>query len=101
MRSEFGSLFSKNLKDLIQKDGRSPSTIAKLAGVNKSTVHNWINGVSPSGIEGAEKLAKFFNTSVAELVGKARLNVEIKISGDPLGVFEVKIEKKLKTDLAK
>lgn len=94
MENEFSANFSKNLKDLIQKDGRSPSTIAKLAGVNKSTVHNWINGVKPSGLKSIESLARVFGITPFELFGIQPLSVEVRISGDAKGLYEIRVEKK-------
>lgn len=54
------------------------TTVAKKAGVNKSTLHGYIEGVTPKAIVTVESLAHFFGVDPSELLysdlkeGKAR-----------------------------
>lgn len=92
--ASLSSDFHSNLLRLVKKDGKSEATIAKLAGINKTSLHNWLSGVTPAGLEGIEKLAEYFGVSSGELIGRMPVELELKISGDPQGLYEVRVERK-------
>ena len=40
--------FEENLTKLLKREGLTIEQLAKNTGVPKSTLHNWMNGVSPA-----------------------------------------------------
>lgn len=59
---------SENLKNLLKKDRLSAATIANRLNINKSTLHNWENGVVPKSLIALVKLAEHFEISLSSLV---------------------------------
>ena len=57
----------KNLSVLMEGNNLAPATIAKKLSINRSTLHNWLNGTLPRGFMGFLKLANFFEVSLDEL----------------------------------
>lgn len=86
--------FHKHLSQLIRTSGKSQSTVAKHLGINKSVLHNWCNGVQPSGLEGLSKLAEYFGVSLEELLTGRKMDpVKIEIRGECEGSYKVVVEK--------
>lgn len=59
---------SENLKNLLKNDRASAATIANRLNINKSTLHNWENGIVPKSLIALVKLAEYFEISLADLV---------------------------------
>ena len=69
--------FSKNLRQLLGEKNLSLHQLSKLNNINKSSLHNYLNGVVPRGLESAVKLALFFDVSLDELVfGRSQKGVD-------------------------
>lgn len=85
---------AENLSQLMKQKRTTISSVSRQAGINKSTVHNYLNGVMPSGIIGLQNLADFFGVTTDQLVYGDKLgSVSVQISGDIEGQFLVKVEK--------
>lgn len=65
--------FAESLNNLMSNQNIRLSTLARKLSVNKSTLHNWQNGVLPSNLVALVKLALYFDLSLDELcLGKAK-----------------------------
>jgi len=71
--------FSQNVKTLILKKGLSVSQAALSIGMNKTTLHNYCNGVAPRNLESLRRLAKLLEVSVDHLLGEPEKSSAIKI----------------------
>lgn len=60
--------FSKNLNDLLYKNGMSRRDLADKIGVPYTTVCNWCNGVTYPRMDKVEMMAKVFNVPKSRLV---------------------------------
>ena len=60
--------FRKNLRNLISKRQVNQNDIAKYLEISNSTVSCWVSGKSYPEIKNIEKIARFFNVSIFELV---------------------------------
>ncbi len=60
--------FKENLQLLLKQKKLKVSTLARELGMNKSTLHNYLNGSVPQSVKAIKKLATFFNLEVDELV---------------------------------
>ncbi|RKL61433.1 XRE family transcriptional regulator [Thermoanaerobacteraceae bacterium SP2] len=58
-----------NLKQLRQKIGLRQEDVAKMVGVERSTLANWERGAKQPGLEILVKLSQLFGVSLNELVG--------------------------------
>ena len=59
---------SKNISFLIEDKGLSLHIVSTKSGVNKSTLHNYINGVLPQGLSALLKLCDYFDVTLEDLV---------------------------------
>lgn len=81
MRSEDSIQFTQNLNGFLKKDKKSVASVAKKLGINKSTLHNWQNGVLPQGLPSLLKVARYFNVSVNDLIfGKEKNSILHQVS---------------------
>lgn len=85
--------FSKNLRKLIRERTGTQRLLAKNIGVRPSTLHNYLYGGLPRGIQFLVKVAQFYDLSLDELVfGKKKLPMT---SEEYLGgLYEIVIKKK-------
>jgi transcriptional regulator with XRE-family HTH domain len=60
-------MFSKRLKQLLEKHNLSAAELARKTGIPKSTVQSWLVTGQPS-IDHLDKMASYFNMSIDELV---------------------------------
>lgn len=51
-------LLAKNLDELMKKKRLTLSALSRLSGINKSTLHSYLNGTTPSGIEALRRPVK-------------------------------------------
>lgn len=87
-------LLAKNLDELMKKKRLTLSALSRSSGINKSTLHNYLNGTAPSGLETIRRLSKFFNISIPELMyGDCSGEIRFVIEGRMEGVYELKIVK--------
>jgi transcriptional regulator with XRE-family HTH domain len=68
MNTETSIHLTENLNRLLEKDRRSLSSIAKELGINKSTIHNWQNGVLPQSLVALIKIAAYFEVPISDLI---------------------------------
>lgn len=59
---------SRNINGLLAKKGMKQTHLAARVKINKSTLHNYANGVVPAGIVSLKKIADFFEMSLDELI---------------------------------
>lgn len=57
-----------NLNRLIEGHSLSLHQLAKRTNINKSSLHNYVNGVLPQGLAALLKLAECFEVSIDELL---------------------------------
>lgn len=58
----------KNLQTMMKERGLSVATLARIIGMNKSTLHNYYNGVIPRNIESLKKLSEYFGIPIDKLL---------------------------------
>lgn len=74
--------------------GITLSQVARKLGINKSTLHNYCNGIEPKALSTVKLLADYFGVSVQELLFSEKIDVtELRIIGQIEGQFKVLIEK--------
>jgi transcriptional regulator with XRE-family HTH domain len=54
----------KNLKNLLEKRGMTPSQLSRATKVPNSTIQNWLTGLEPRNLIQLKKVAEFFDVSV-------------------------------------
>ncbi len=87
-------LLSKNLNKLIKARNLTQAQIARQLNINKSTLHNYCNGVEPQGLVTIRVLAEFFEISVHELIyGEKVDSLTLRLSGQVEGQFIVDIQR--------
>ena len=72
--------FSDNLKYLIDKENLSLNQLSRRTSINKSTLHNYLNGVLPQGLIALIKISHFFKIPLEELIFKKEENFVTKMS---------------------
>jgi transcriptional regulator with XRE-family HTH domain len=76
--------FSSRLNQLLIRHEMTIAAAAKLAGVSKSTLNNWLGGVRPTNFEAIAKLARVLGTSLNYL-----LVGEVKPDGPGISLSEL------------
>lgn len=66
---EYQNKFKDNLKELRLERNLGQVELAKAVGVSKGVISLWENGLREPSMYSLIALAKFFNTSIDELVG--------------------------------
>lgn len=74
-REELARLLSSKLKELMERDRVSLHVLSTRLGINKSTLHNWLNGVVPQPLLALLRVCDFFGITVDELCSE-RIGVE-------------------------
>ena len=59
---------STNLREHVKRRNLSQSKLAKSVGIRKSTLHGYLYGVTPFGLQNVVKLASELNLSLDELI---------------------------------
>ena len=67
---------SKNLEILLKQKSLSQTTIARKLSINKSTFHNYLNGIEPRSLITLLKIAKFFDVTLDQLVFGSPLPID-------------------------
>lgn len=68
MKNDRNIYLSTNLKGLIEGKNLSLHLVSSKTSINKSTLHNYINGVIPQGLVALLKLSDFFEIPLEELI---------------------------------
>jgi|GEM_PF-764321 len=82
--------FGDALKRLRRKLGLRQDDVARMVGVERTTVANWERGAKQPGLETLVRLSKIFGVSLDELVGVARTTAPLplacfcSLASDPL-----------------
>jgi len=61
-------ILKENLFSLMKRKKVSPAKLCRDLSLNKSTFHNYLNGVTPQGVESLVRLSMYFNLSLDELL---------------------------------
>lgn len=85
-------VFADNLKKLLQQEGVSISQLSRKTNINKSTLHNYINGVLPQGLIALLRISQFFKIPIEELIFNHEDNITKKISTYE-GRYEITVRK--------
>lgn len=82
----------ENLRTLLRERSLTINSVSKKTNINKSTLHNYLNGVNPQGLDVVLKLAQFFEIPLNELLfGKGFSDItSIKVHE---GHYEIIIKK--------
>ncbi|NQZ18162.1 MAG: helix-turn-helix transcriptional regulator [Bdellovibrionales bacterium] len=67
----------KKLQMIMEKFEYSQSSFARQMKINKSTLHNYLNGTIPSGLLVLIRISKHFNISLDELVFEKTQSSEV------------------------
>ena len=85
---------AENLSRLLKKKGLSVSQVAMAIEMNKSTLHNYCNGVVPRNIQTLIKIADFFDISLTELLFGPQVTPEALLRAAILeGTYELVIRR--------
>lgn len=68
MANEATEIMAENIKFHLNKNGKTPANLIAELGIKRSTVYNWLNGVSYPRIDKIEAMAAYFGVSKADLV---------------------------------
>ncbi|MGB9860066.1 MAG: helix-turn-helix transcriptional regulator [Moorellaceae bacterium] len=68
-----------NLKQLREKRGLRQEDVAKMVGVERTTVANWERGAKQPSLETLVKLSQLFGVSLDELVGVAKTTAPLPL----------------------
>ena len=85
--------FSENLNKLFTDKNLSLSQVSKGTNINKSTLHNYLNGVLPQGLVPIIKISHFFDISIEELLFEIEFTKSQQIALSYEGNYEVIIKK--------
>ncbi len=65
---DFNFRLAKNLTALMKEKHLTLSAVAKKNSINKTTLHNYMNGILPKNLLSIAKLAEFFDVSISDLL---------------------------------
>lgn len=68
MKNETELKLKDTIRELMKTHRYSLHQMSKLLNINKSTVHNYANGVVPQGFHALIKISRHFNISIEELL---------------------------------
>lgn len=85
--------FSENLNHLLKEKNLSLNQVSKGTHINKSTLHNYLNGVLPQGLLPIIKISRFFNISVEELIFEINKHPSSPLHLNYEGNYEITIKK--------
>lgn len=98
MKNEQTVKLAENLERLMKSKGLTITAVATKIGMNKSTLHNYCNGVVPRNLVKIKELADLFGVSLSSLLFGEEKQSSTEISGSGIeGRFEVVIRRIEKT----
>ncbi len=68
MKPSLAISLGANLKKLLVEKDISLHQLSRKTNINKSTLHNYLNGVHPQGLDALLKLTDFFQLSLEQLL---------------------------------
>ncbi|MFC6178217.1 helix-turn-helix domain-containing protein [Weissella sagaensis] len=68
MANKATEIMAENIKLYLNKNGKTPANLIADLGIKRSTVYNWLNGVSYPRIDKIELLAGYFGITKSDLV---------------------------------
>lgn len=94
MKADQQIKLAENLKKLMASKNMTVTSVSRQIGMNKSTLHNYCNGVVPRNLLKIKELADLLNVSLTELIfglesGSKVLNLDDGIEGR----FEITIKR--------
>ncbi len=84
-------ILDENLKNLLKENNITLTHLANKTGLNKSTLHNYCNGVRPRCLLALVRISEFFDISLDELIFKEFSQIRINNSENFL-CFEISIK---------
>lgn len=94
MKREQTIKLAENLKKLMASRNLTITSTARQIGMNKSTLHNYCNGVIPRNLLKIKELADLLNVSLSELIFGTSSEPKIMSLNDGVeGRFEVTIKR--------
>lgn len=87
--------FKEIINQLMQREQLSLHAVAQATKVNKSSLHNYLNGVLPQGLPAMLKLSELFNVTLDELIFGVPIKKNISIQKSILQEehYEITIKK--------
>lgn len=64
----YKKLFSKNLKDLMYKNGKTQVDLIRDLGITRSAISTWVNGTRLPRMDKVDLLAKYFHCNRSDLI---------------------------------
>ena len=83
----------KNLSRLIKENGTSLHQLSARLRINKSSLHNYLNGIRPQGLIALIKICDYFEVSLDQLVFDLLPQTEHHKVTNPKEFYEVTIQK--------
>ena len=68
METEFGKVFTRNLRRLLYERDKSAADLSRALGIPQSTVSNWMNGNSVPRAKNMDDICEFLGVSRTELL---------------------------------
>ena len=68
MRKSREVVFGENLRRFMENEGLSQHQLAKKLNMNRSSLHNYLNGILPQGLISMIKISQVFDISLDELI---------------------------------
>ncbi len=90
--SDYQIELGKNLREHLAQDNLTQSYLSRKVGIRKTTLHSYLYGVIPKGLENVVRLAQYFQLSLDELIlGTKSENPKV---GDIIEEYDLLIIKK-------
>lgn len=67
LKSKGEIVLGSQITAFLEQEGITQSGLANRLAINKSTLHNWVNGVSPQALLTLSRIADYFELSIDEL----------------------------------
>lgn len=94
MSSDDGIKLAANLKRIMKARNLTITAIAREVGMNKSTLHNYCNGVIPRNLLKIKDLADFLEVDLSDLIFESPTNTLSIPLGDSIeGRYEIVIKR--------
>lgn len=84
---------AENLTKLMESKKLTITTAARRVGMNKSTLHNYCNGVVPRHLRKLKKLAELFGVPLEELMFGPKENRPYSLGEEIEGRFEIIVKR--------
>lgn len=93
MANKATEIMAENIKLYLNKNGKTPANLIADLGIKRSTVYNWLNGVSYPRIDKIELLADYFGITKADLVeDKTKLKNNNTTNQEPIDLQKYAVD---------